>query len=52
MGVKISKIPLIFFIGKKEKKNCKDLGVSKDLTKFVKLAMHESLKKKLLLLFF
>jgi hypothetical protein len=38
---KISKIPSLFFIGKK---NCKDLSVGQNLTKFAKIYMPESLK--------
>jgi hypothetical protein len=48
MSVKVSKIPLIFFKGKKnEEKKCKNLDVGQDLTEFIKILMPESLKKKL-----
>jgi cadmium resistance protein CadD (predicted permease) len=42
--VKIVKILLIFFRKKKKEKNCKNLGIGQNLTEFVKILMHESLK--------
>jgi hypothetical protein len=53
MSVKVSKIPLIFFKGKKnEEKKCKNLDVGQDLTEFIKILMPESLKKKLYIYIF
>jgi hypothetical protein len=41
---KFIKYSSFFFLAKKEKKNCKDLGVGQDLTEFAKLPMLESLR--------
>jgi hypothetical protein len=52
MGIKISKIPLLFLGGKKKReKNCKDIRIDQDLTKFAKISTPESLKILYLFLF-
>jgi hypothetical protein len=43
--IKISKIPLIYFLEEKKDKNYKDLGVGQNLTEFAKIHMLKSLKK-------
>jgi hypothetical protein len=42
--MKIFKIPIFFFLKKEKEKNCKDLGVSPNLTEFAKILIPESLE--------
>jgi hypothetical protein len=48
MDVKIPESPHFFREKKKKENNCKDLGISYDLTEFTKIPTHKSLKTKLI----